>query len=132
MEKLESGVLDHLIPYLAILKYLYAKGSNLNLKLQLRENLHGSRWFTKLTLNRSVAYEILSIFLIFAIQLVVNETFKNFTRFLNVTTSPELVNKTKTIRDEMSQLEEARKFQISVPAPKVIAFSCSFIRFFLC
>ncbi|XP_031377325.1 serine/arginine repetitive matrix protein 1-like [Punica granatum] len=90
IEKMETGVLDQLLPYLPALKELYAKGSSSNLKLQLPENLHGSRWFTKSTLNR----------------------------FLNVVSSSELIIKTKAIRGEMSQLEEARKFQISVPAPK--------------
>ncbi|KAK4796202.1 hypothetical protein SAY86_028528 [Trapa natans] len=90
IEKMETGVLDHLIRYLPALEDLYAKGSSSNLKLQLPGNLHGSRWFTKATLNK----------------------------FLNVVSSPELVNNTKSIRDEMSQLEVARKFQISVPSAK--------------
>ncbi|KAK4795755.1 hypothetical protein SAY86_028081 [Trapa natans] len=90
IEKMETGVLDHLIRYLPALDDLYAKGSGSYLKLQLPENLHGSRWFTKSTLNK----------------------------FLNLVSSPELVNKTKAIRDETSQLEVARKFQISVPSAK--------------
>lgn len=129
IEKMETGALDILLPYLPALKDLYAKGSSSNLKLQLPENLHGSRWFTKSTLNRSVTFwNFQHVFLFVAIQLVTNEAFKNFHRFLNVVSSPELVNETKSIREEMSQLEEARKFQISVPAPKVIVFSCSFIQ----
>lgn len=121
VEKLETGVLDILMPYLPALKDIHAKGFSSNLKLQLPENLHGSGWFTMSIVNRSVAFKIfLPVFLIVAIKLVKNKAFENFLRFLNVVSSPELINKTKAIRDEMSQLDEARKFQISVPAPKVI------------
>ncbi|KAI6676033.1 hypothetical protein NL676_036829 [Syzygium grande] len=59
-------------------------------QLELPDNLSGTRWFTKSTFNN----------------------------FLHIVGSRSLATITKPIRDEMSQLEEARKFQVSLfPQP---------------
>ncbi|KAI4302469.1 hypothetical protein MLD38_038208 [Melastoma candidum] len=86
VEKLLTGNLGHLLPFMPALKELYSKGSTCNFMLQLPENMHGSGWFTKLT----------------------------FERFLCIVNSPSLVAKTKLINQEITQLEAGRKFQLSL------------------
>lgn len=96
VEKLATGGLDQLLPYIPALRDLYTEGSNCNFKIQLPDNLSGSAWFTKSTFNN----------------------------FLYVVGSRSLATITKPIRDEMSQLEEARKFQVSLfPQPGIDAES---------
>lgn len=96
VEKLATGGLDQLLPYIPALSDLYMEGSNCNFKIQLPDNLSGSRWFTKST----------------------------FDNFLRIVGSRSLATITKPIRDEMSQLEEARKFQVSLfPQPGTDAAS---------
>ncbi|KAF8028176.1 hypothetical protein BT93_E0935 [Corymbia citriodora subsp. variegata] len=96
VEKLATGGLDQLLHYIPALRDLYTEGSNCNFKIQLPDNLSGSRWFTKSTFNN----------------------------FLRIVGSRSLATVTKPIRDEMSQLEEARKFQVSLfPQPGTDAAS---------
>ncbi|MCL7047005.1 hypothetical protein MKW94_002111, partial [Papaver nudicaule] len=57
-----------------------------NFKLQLPENLRGSAWFTKSTL----------------------------TRFLHIVGAPETSKICKSLRSEMAQLEEARRFHLQL------------------
>ncbi|XP_050209771.1 COP1-interacting protein 7-like [Mercurialis annua] len=85
VEKLTIGLLEQLLPHLPGVNNLHAKGSNANLKLQLR-GLHDTTWFTKSTLNR----------------------------FLQIVSSPDFMKSSKLVEGEMSQLEEARKFHLSI------------------
>ncbi|CAL0305361.1 unnamed protein product [Lupinus luteus] len=85
-EKIAAGQLEHLLPHVPALNDLYAKGSDANFDLKLPENLHGAEWFSKVTVKR----------------------------FLHVVTSPDLVNVINTIMDEMYQLEDSKKFHVSL------------------
>ncbi|GLT94588.1 hypothetical protein SLE2022_123200 [Rubroshorea leprosula] len=86
VEKLAVGILEKLLPHLPALSNLYAKGYNANYKLQLPPNLATAPWFTKATLSR----------------------------FLHIIGSTDLVDIAKVIEGEMSQLEESRKFHLSL------------------
>eukprot|EP00257_Ricinus_communis_P017344 XP_015575764.1 uncharacterized protein LOC8276641 isoform X1 [Ricinus communis] len=87
VEKLTTGLLEQLLPHLPGVKNLNSKGSNTNLKLQVA-GLDDTTWFTKSTLNR----------------------------FLQIISSPDFMSSSKLIEGEMSQLEEARKFHLSIHA----------------
>ncbi|XP_019430947.1 PREDICTED: uncharacterized protein LOC109338217 [Lupinus angustifolius] len=85
-EKIAAGQLEHLLPHVPAINDLYAKGCDANFDLQLSENLHGAEWFSKVTVKR----------------------------FLHVVTLPNLVNDINTIMDEMYQLEDSKKFHVSL------------------
>ncbi|GLT74528.1 hypothetical protein SLA2020_463180 [Shorea laevis] len=86
VEKLAVGILEKLLPHLPALSSLHAKGYNANYKLQLPPNLATATWFSKATLSR----------------------------FLHIIGSTDLVDIAKVIEGEMSQLEESRKFHLSL------------------
>ncbi|KAL9379637.1 hypothetical protein Peur_028119 [Populus x canadensis] len=88
VEKLAVGLLEQILPHLPEVHKMYAKGSNAIFKLQVTGELSNVPWFTKSTLNR----------------------------FLQLAGSPDLVNTSMTIEGEISQLEEARKFHLSLYA----------------
>lgn len=62
VEKLSTGGLDQLLPYIPALRDLYTEGSNCNFKIQLPDNLSGSRWFTKSTFNKYIRYAYFDFF----------------------------------------------------------------------
>ncbi|KAJ4850019.1 hypothetical protein Tsubulata_014053 [Turnera subulata] len=88
VEKLAVGKLEQLLPHLPGVNGLNAKGSNAIFKLQVSGEPNNASWFTKSTLNR----------------------------FLQVVGPYDLVNTSKNIEGEISQLEEARKFHLSLYA----------------
>ncbi|TKY73976.1 hypothetical protein E2542_SST02735 [Spatholobus suberectus] len=84
--KVAAGHLEHLLPHLPAINDLYAEGFDANFDLKLPENLHDAEWFSKATVKR----------------------------FLHVVSSPDLINAISSILDEMSRLEDSKKFHISV------------------
>ncbi|KAI4306990.1 hypothetical protein L6164_030224 [Bauhinia variegata] len=85
-ERVTNGLLEHLLPHLPGINDLYAKGFDANFDLKLPENLHDVDWFSKGTVAR----------------------------FLHVVGSPDLINAIDAIMDEMFQLEESKKFHVSL------------------
>ncbi|KAK6117832.1 hypothetical protein DH2020_048430 [Rehmannia glutinosa] len=87
IEKVTSGLLEHLLVHSAEVKALHSKGSNANYKLKSPEN-HDIKWFTKFIL----------------------------TRFLHIIGSANILDITNSVKNEISQLEEARRFHLSLHA----------------
>ncbi|KAI3458406.1 hypothetical protein Pfo_015069 [Paulownia fortunei] len=87
-EKVTSGFLEHLLLHSAEIKALHSKGSNAKYKLSPPENSHGIKWFTKSTLIR----------------------------FLHIIGSANILDVTNALKNEISQLEEARRFHLSLYA----------------
>lgn len=126
VENLAAGLLESLLPHLPQVNELYSKGSDANFKLQLPENLNGATWFTKSTLNRLILFSCfhVSFFLILSIFVCYRKTFSTsiswygifllLTRFLQIVGSPDLLHTANAIKDEMSQLEEAKNFHLSL------------------
>ncbi|CAA2971415.1 Hypothetical predicted protein [Olea europaea subsp. europaea] len=86
IEKVSSGLLEHLLQHSAEVKNLQSRGSTSNFKLQPPENISDAKWFTKSTLLR----------------------------FLHIIGLSNILNITNTVKNEISQLEEVRKFQLSL------------------
>ncbi|XP_057778487.1 uncharacterized protein LOC130997244 [Salvia miltiorrhiza] len=87
-EKVKSGLLEHLLLHSVDIKALQSKGSDDKYKLYPPENLHDNKWFTKSTLIR----------------------------FLHIIGSEDILEVTNSLRNEISQLEEARRFHLSLYA----------------
>lgn len=143
MEKLAVGPLEQLLPYIPGLKPLHAKGSYSNFTTQPAGKASSAAWFTKSTLNRFLIYNTLFlVFFLFSLLFIYNISFINkmlvpvfllwhslcfLLRFLNIVGSPDLVNITKIIEGEMSQLEEARQFHLSLYVQVNISSLCELI-----
>ncbi|CAK8567741.1 unnamed protein product [Lathyrus sativus] len=85
-EKVAAGQLERLLPHLPEINDLHAKGFDANFDLKLPKDLHGAEWFSKATVKR----------------------------FLHVVGSPDSINDINTIMDEMYQLENSKKFHVSL------------------
>ncbi|KAE9587289.1 hypothetical protein Lalb_Chr23g0272081 [Lupinus albus] len=94
-EKVAAGQLEHLLPHISAMNDLYDKGCDANFDLKLAENLHGAEWFSKATVKR----------------------------FLHIVSSPDFVNDVDTIMGEMSQLENSKKFHISIYGKVILCLS---------
>ncbi|XP_075514186.1 uncharacterized protein LOC142549233 [Primulina tabacum] len=86
--KIASGLLEHLLLHSAEINALHSEGSDAKYKLKPPKNPRDLKWFTKSTLER----------------------------FLHITCSPDMLDITNAVRREMSQLEEARRFHLSLYA----------------
>nr|XP_019710443.1 uncharacterized protein LOC105057241 isoform X3 [Elaeis guineensis] len=85
-ERLASGALDQLALHLPEAKRCQYKLSSQSFQLQLVESLEDSSWFTKSTLGR----------------------------FLHIVNSPDVLKSVNAIENEMSQLEDTRRFHLSL------------------
>ncbi|CAM8913529.1 unnamed protein product [Rhodiola kirilowii] len=85
-ELLVEGLLEPLTQHLPQLKDFYSGGSEANVKLHWPRSSSVASWFSKSTIRR----------------------------FLSIANSAELFNEIKAIEDEMSQLEKARSFHLSL------------------
>ncbi|KAM7504575.1 hypothetical protein LguiB_003479 [Lonicera macranthoides] len=86
VETVASGLLEQLLLNSSEVRNLHSKGANASFKIQQPGNLSGAEWFTKSIL----------------------------TRFLRIVGSPDIFNITNAIENEISQLEETRRFQLSL------------------
>ncbi|KAH6790445.1 hypothetical protein C2S51_005451 [Perilla frutescens var. frutescens] len=87
-EKVTSGLLKHLLLHSVGIKALDSKGSDAKYTLYPPESLHDCKWFTKSTLIR----------------------------FLHIIGSANVLDVTNSLKNEISQLEEARRFHLSLYA----------------
>ncbi|XP_078436989.1 uncharacterized protein LOC144707643 [Wolffia australiana] len=87
-EKIASGILDQLVFHLPGLTNSKPRGKNECFKLELTTELEDFSWFTKATLSR----------------------------FLCLVSAPEFVKSASSIENEISQLEDARKFHLALYA----------------
>ncbi|CDP13868.1 unnamed protein product [Coffea canephora] len=86
IETVTSAILEPLLLHSATIKALHSEGFDAKYKLIAPEDRNSSRWFRKSTLMR----------------------------FLQVIGSSEVTYATDAVKDEISQLEEARKFHLSL------------------
>ncbi|WOK95892.1 muscle M-line assembly protein unc-89-like isoform X1 [Canna indica] len=86
IEKIAYGALDQLSFHLPQVKGYQSNSSNNSFKLELRKGFKISSWFTKFTLAR----------------------------FLNIINSPDAIRSANAIANEMSQLEDTRRFHLSL------------------
>ncbi|KAL3524091.1 hypothetical protein ACH5RR_016925 [Cinchona calisaya] len=86
VETVTSACLEPLLLHSPSIKGLHSKGFDAKYKLIAPEDPSGVRWFTKSTL----------------------------VKFLEVIGSSEVMNATNAVKNEMSQLEDARKFHLSL------------------
>ncbi|KAJ7959491.1 serine/arginine repetitive matrix protein 2-like isoform X2 [Quillaja saponaria] len=86
IEKFAAGLLEHLLQHLPKVSDLNAKGSDAKFDLRLPESFHGAEWFSKPT----------------------------FKRFLHIVGSPDLLSVINALLDEISQLDETKKFHLSL------------------
>ncbi|KAL0452624.1 UNVERIFIED_CONTAM: hypothetical protein Slati_1240500 [Sesamum latifolium] len=86
-EKVASGLLEHLLVHSAEVRALHSKGSNTKYILKSPEN-EDNKWFTKSVLIR----------------------------FLHIIGLANVLHITSSVKDEISQLEEARRFHLSLYA----------------
>ncbi|XP_059298769.1 uncharacterized protein LOC132051631 [Lycium ferocissimum] len=81
-----SGLLEQLVQHSPKIKSLHSKGSDSSFKFKPLGNLSDAKWFTKSTLIR----------------------------FLRIISSSDVINVAKAMVNEISQLEDARKFHLSL------------------
>ncbi|KAK4734212.1 hypothetical protein R3W88_008473 [Solanum pinnatisectum] len=81
-----SGLLEQLILHSPKIKSLHSKGSDANFRFRPLGNLSDAKWFTKFTLIR----------------------------FLRIISSSPIIDMAKAMVNEISQLEETRKFHVSL------------------
>ncbi|CAN4085181.1 unnamed protein product [Withania somnifera] len=86
IETAASGLLEQLILHSPKIKSLHSKGSDTNFRFRPLGNLSDAKWFTKSTLIR----------------------------FLRIISSSPIIDMAKAMVNETSQLEEARKFHVSL------------------
>ncbi|KAL0382243.1 UNVERIFIED_CONTAM: hypothetical protein Scaly_0511600 [Sesamum calycinum] len=91
-EKVASGLLEHLLVHSAEVKALHSKGSNAKYILKSPEN-EDNKWFTRSVLIR----------------------------FLHIIGLANLLHITSSVKDEISQLEEACRFHLSLYAQATAA-----------
>ncbi|KAK1265473.1 hypothetical protein QJS04_geneDACA016949 [Acorus gramineus] len=94
-ERLTSGVLHHLASHLPEAKSFVSDGSTGSFRLQLSEGYEDSSWFTKSTLMK----------------------------FLHIVGAPELLETANSIEHEMSQLNDARIFHLTLYSKDNLASS---------
>ncbi|KAJ8548401.1 hypothetical protein K7X08_030870 [Anisodus acutangulus] len=86
VEAASSGLLEQLVLHSPKIKSLHSKGSDSSFKFKPLGNLSDAKWFTKSTLIR----------------------------FLRIISSSDIINVSKAMVNEISQLEDARKFHLSL------------------
>jgi hypothetical protein len=108
-ELIASGPFDQLVLHLEDAKTFQSCSSSGTFKLLLAGDGKDSSWFTKSTLQRYLQPSYLLM-----VMSVVMTKLNYYTRFLHIISSFDTSKSVNGVLDEMSQLEETRKFHQSL------------------
>ena len=126
-ELIASGPFDQLVLHLEDAKKFQSRSSSGTFKLLLAGDGKGSSWFTKSTIQRYLQpFQFLTF-----LSVVSMTKLSCTTRFLHIINSSDTSKSVNGVLDEMSQLEETRKFH-QLFYIKVQNISANFTRTFQC
>ncbi|MQM08942.1 hypothetical protein Taro_041802, partial [Colocasia esculenta] len=110
-EKVATGSLDQLALHLPEVNVSCSSGLSDSFKLEVSETAEGFSWFTKSTVSGHYYFQT-STFSLF--RRLSDNRYTFFLSFLYLVTAPDFLKSAHAIENEISQLEGARKFHLSL------------------